>query len=227
MATIKKKYQSVYFGASLDLSENQLAKLVDLFNQVPGSADSILGGRGSICITDIDGMGPVAIKHYFRGGVIRHFNKQRYVKCGKTRSQIEYELLEKVIKIGIRAPEPLIYAYRGSPLYRAWLVTRKIESHQTLAQLSISDINHACKVMENMIEQLSLLINHQILHVDLHPGNVVIDSNSNAVLVDFDKAHMYQGSKTKLTRRYLKRWKRAVVKYNLPSVLWEMMEDNL
>lgn len=227
MNTIKKKYQSIYFGTSLDLSENQLAKLVELFNQVPGFSDSILGGRGSICITDIEGIGPVAVKHYFRGGVIRHFNKQLYVKCGKTRSQIEYEILKRAGDIGIRVPAPLVYAYKGFPLYKAWLVTRKIEARQTLVQLSTSDLNHACKVMKNVIEQLSLLIHHKILHVDLHPGNVVIDTTGNAYLVDFDKAHMYGGPKKKLVHRYVSRWKRAVVKYKLPEILVEFMESKL
>ena len=82
-------------------------------------------------------------------------------------------------------------------------------------------------VMKNVIEQLSLLIKNRILHVDLHPGNVVIDTSDKAHLVDFDKARIYHGSEQKLINRYISRWKRAVVKHNLPDILLEMMESEL
>lgn len=227
MSTFNKKYHSYNFGLSADFSDKQLVNLVDLFNQRPGSADSILGGRGSICIAEIEGIGPVAVKHYFRGGIIRFFNKQRYLKLGKTRGQIEYEIIQKARDIGVAAPEPLVYAFKGFPFYRAWLVTRKINIHQSLADLSISDVKHACMVMKNVIEQLSLLISYRILHVDLHPGNVVIDTSSKAHFVDFDKARIFHGTEQKLIHRYILRWKRAVVKHNLPDTLWEMMESEL
>ena len=227
MSTFNKKYYSYNFGLSADFSDKQLAKLVDLFNQRPGSAGTVLGGRGSICITEVEGIGSIAVKHYFRGGIIRFFNKQRYLKFGKTRGQIEYEIIQKVRDIGVAAPEPLAFVFKGSPFYRAWLVTRKLNIHQSLADLSISDVKHACMVMKNVIEQLSLLIKNRILHVDLHPGNVVIDTSDKAHLVDFDKARIYHGSEQKLINRYISRWKRAVVKHNLPDILWEMMESEL
>jgi 3-deoxy-D-manno-octulosonic acid kinase len=227
MNTLKKKYKSIHFGLSSDLTNQQLQTLADIFSQRPGSADSVLGGRGSICMTDVEGIGPIAIKHYFRGGIIRFLIKQRYLKLGKVRSQIEYEILKKVRHIGIAAPEPIAYAISGFPFYKAWLVTRKIQTRQSLADLSISDLKHACMVMENVIEQVSLLIKNKILHVDLHPGNVVVDNNSKAYLVDFDKARIFSGTRQKLINRYLSRWKRAVVKHNLPDMLWKMMDREL
>lgn len=227
MNTLNKTYHSYNFGLSVDLSDTQLEKFIELLGDRPGSADAILGGRGSICIAEIEGIGRIAVKHYFRGGIVRFFVKQRYMRWRKTRGQIEFEMLQKVRKIGINAPEPLAYSFKGFPFYRAWLVTRKIEDHQSLADLSISDVNHACMVLKNVIEQLSLLIKNKILHVDLHPGNVIVDTNGKAYFIDFDKAVISHRSEKNLMRRYLSRWERAVAKHNLPDILWKMMESEL
>lgn len=227
MNTLKKKYHSTNIGLAFDLSDQQLKMLVDLFYTYPELSGSVLGGRGSICLADVEGIGPVAVKHYFRGGIIRFFNKKRYLKWGKTRGQLEYELLQTVRNIGVNAPEPIAYAYQGLPFYKAWLVTRKIDTHQSLAELSISNLEHACIAMENVIEQLFLLIKNNMLHVDLHPGNVVIDTNSKAYLLDFDKARMFSGTRHHLVNRYASRWKRAVVKHHLPETLIDLMNSKL
>ena len=227
MSALTKKYHSYIFGCSSDFSGKQLASLMDIFNRRPESTNTVLGGRGSICITNLEGIGTIAVKQYFRGGFIRYFNKQRYLKWGKTRGQIEYEMLQKVKDIGVAVPHPLAFAYKGFPFYKAWLVTRKIDIHQSLSELVISDEKHACMVMENVIEQLFLLVKNRILHVDLHPGNVVVDTNNKVYFLDFDKARFYPGNEQELIHRYISRWKRAVIKHDLPPVLWEMMESRL
>ncbi len=227
MSMLIKKYHSYRFGSSSDFSDQQLTMLVDLFKRHPGPSDSVLGGRGSIGTAEVQGLGQVVVKQYFRGGVIRFFNKQRYFKWGKTRGQMEYEVLQTVKNIGVNAPDPIAYAYQGFPFYKAWLVTRKIDTHESLAELAISDAKHACIVMENVIEQLSLLIKNKILHVDLHPGNVLVDSKNQIHFIDFDKGRLYTGALRHLADRYMSRWKRAVVKHRLPDMLWEMMDTKL
>ena len=49
--------------------------------------------------------------------------------------------------------------------------------------------------MASVIDQISRLIDHGIWHVDLHPGNVVIDQNDRVFLLDFDKGSLHQGNK--------------------------------
>ena len=81
--------------------------------------------------------------------------------------------------------------------------------------------------MESVIEQILLLIQNGILHVDLHPGNIVIDGDNQVFLVDFDKGKIYQGNREKLKNRYLSRWQRAVNKHGLPNMLNEMLIEGL
>ena len=172
-------------------------------------------------------MGPVVVKHYRRGGLIGRLIRQRYLKWGPTRSQAEYELLREMRRLGICVPEPLVFASRGLLLYRAWLVLRAIRQPQSLAHLSLIDEGRARDAMRTAIEQIGRLVDHGILHVDLHPGNVLVDQTDRVYLIDFDRGHRYRGSHSKLRDRYLSRWHRAVVKYGLPPMLNEMLRSGL
>jgi len=178
-------------------------------------------------IAQLEGVGSVVVKYYTRGGLLRYVVKRRYLKWGKTRCQIEYELLQKVRNLGVNAPEPIAYASLGGLFYKGWLVTREIRQKQTLAELSCADEEHAHIVMKDLIDHVSTLINNNILHVDLHPGNVLVDSDDRVFLLDFDKARLSRRNKNKLRDHYLSRWRRAVIKHRLPEMLCETLGAGL
>jgi 3-deoxy-D-manno-octulosonic acid kinase len=220
-------HDAYYFSSCFHLTEAQLNRLIDIFKRQPHKSGSILGGRSSVSVDHIDGIGPVVVKYYTRGGLIHYLVKRRYLKWGKTRSQIEYELLQKIRKIGINAPEPVVQAYRGHLFYKAWLVTREIRHPLSLVRLSMQDETLARRAANSVTEQISLLIQNNILHVDLHPGNVVVDDQGRVFLVDFDKGRIYSGSKTDLRDRYIARWRRAIIKHRLPMMLNDIMVEGL
>ena len=221
--TLTKTYDSYHFGSAWGLTDRQLKQLIKLFDTPTYTVDSVLGGRSSIAIAQLEGVGSVVVKYYTRGGLLRYMVKRRYVKWGKTRCQIEYELLQKVRNLGVSAPEPIAYAFQGSLFYKGWLVTREIKQKQTLAELSCADEEHAQIAMKELINQVSTLVNNNIFHVDLHPGNVLVDSDDRVFLLDFDKACLSRKNKNKLRDQYLSRWRRAVIKHRLPEMLCEMM----
>jgi len=220
--THTKTYNSYHFGSPSNIANQQLKQLIRFFKLPKNSVNPALGGRTSITVTRLQGIGSVVIKYYRRGGAIRYLIKQRYLKCGKTRCQIEYELLQKVRDLGINAPEPVAFAYRGRLFYQCWLVTREVQDHQTLAQLSRSNQEQARMAMKAVIEQVSMLIRNKILHVDLHPGNVIVDNQNQVYLLDFDKGGIFNGNKNALRTRYLRRWNRAIQKHGLPEILSEV-----
>jgi len=218
-----RTYDAYHFGACLELSDRQLQKLIALFNrQTDTEAHAVLGGRCSTILYHINGIGPVVIKQYMRGGFIRHLFKRAHLRLGKTRSQKEYEFLQKVRAFGINAPEPVAYAYIGTMVYKAWLITKAIDQAVSLAQLSVADKSRTRLVMEYVMDQVYTLIEHNILHVDLHPGNVIVDRENQVILIDFDKGRTFTGSKNKLRDRYLNRWQRAIIKHGLPAMLNEI-----
>jgi len=224
---LNRTIDSYHFGFSLNLIKSQLRALTGLFHHPDPVGVSVLGGRTSVTPVQLDGIGSVVIKHYRRGGLMRYLIKRRYLKFGKTRAQREFELLDTVGTLGINVPEPIAFAHRGRLFYRAWLVTREIQQPLSLARLSLQDEKKTSIAMESVIEQISWLIQNDILHVDLHPGNVVVDAAGKVYLLDFDKGSVYHGNRQKLKNRYLTRWQRAVNKHGLPKVLTEMMQNGL
>ncbi len=222
-----KTYKSHYIGSSFNLSDQHYEGLIKNFNMPNGKVDSILGGRSSVISADLSGIGPVIIKQYARGGLIKYFIKNRYVKWGEPRCRIEYQLLKKVKNLGINTPEPVAYAFKGRPFYKAWLVTREIKKNSSLASLSNTNLDRCKSIMEKLVDQVAILIKNNILHVDLHPGNVLVDVDDNIFIIDFDKGRFYLKGKNNLRDRYLARWDRAVIKHNLPKLLIEMMHKGL
>ena len=220
-------YNAYQFGTCTPLTELQMNRLIGFFSQPPPQTNSVLGGRDSVSYHCMEDLGPVVIKHYKRGGILGRVVRRRYLKWGKSRSQLEFELLLKARDLGINVPEPLLYAKRGRLIYRAWLVTREIKQPLSLARLSLNDEKRTRQVMASVIDQISRLLDHGIWHVDLHPGNVMIDQSDRVFLLDFDKGSRYQRNRIKLRDRYVKRWQRAVSKHGLPEILSEMLRSGL
>ena len=224
---LNRTIDSYHFGFSLNLTESQLHALTNFFHHPEPAGVPELDGRTSVTPVQLNGIGSVVIKHYRRGGLMRYFIKRRYFKYGKTRARREFELLDLVANFGINVPQPIAYAHHGRLFYRAWLVTREIHQPVSLARLSLQDPKKTSTAMASVSEQISSLIQNDILHVDLHPGNVVVDAAGKVYLLDFDKGSVYHGNRQKLKIRYLARWQRAVNKHGLPKVLTEMMRIGL
>ncbi len=220
-------YQAYQFGTCLPLTERQLNRLIGFFSQTPPLSDAVLGGRSSVSFHRLDNLGPLVVKHYRRGGLLGRLVKRRYVRWGKSRSQLEFELLLKARDLGINVPEPLLFANRGYPIYRTWLVTREIKSPLALARLSLNDEKRTRQAMTAVGEQISRLIDHRILHVDLHPGNIVVDQQDRVFILDFDKGKIFRGPKAKLRDRYINRWQRAVSQHGLPDILIELLPSGI
>ena len=220
-------YDTYHFGSDLPLNDRQWARLSRIFGRTPTLSASALEGRRAVSFHEIEGLGPVAVKYYNRGGLIRYIVASRYLNVGKPRCRSEYETLQKADRLGISVPAPLVYAWQGRLIYRAWLVTREIPQALTLARLSLEDETRARLVMKSAIDQVSRLIANKVLHVDLHPGNIIVDQNDSVFLVDFDKGRLCDKSGKKLKTYYLARWQRAVIKHRLPLVLDEMLRAGL
>lgn len=225
---IKENYMSFIIGSTERLSDTQKQVLVREFQRSPEVSQNLLSGRMRPHIAEFEEFGKVVIKHYFRGGILRHVNRRTYLKIGKnkTRSRNEFDFLNQVREMGINAPVPVAFALRtrGIFFYHAWLVTKKIPGAETLADLSRTAPERAEMVLPEVASQIKMLACQNILHVDLHPGNVLIDAKGKVYIVDFDKARRYPKTEMRLIEYYLKRWHRAVVKHELPLFLHEQIK---
>jgi 3-deoxy-D-manno-octulosonic acid kinase len=225
--TITIQYNDYCFGTASNLTNLHFKKLIHLFQQPSKPESSILGGRTSIIETCLEPIGDVVIKQYKRGGLVRFFIKETYLKLGNVRCKIEYEQLNHARQLGINAPKPIAYAYKGGSFYKGWLVTEKIHNQQTLVKLAMADLPKAEKASMKLLDQISKMIDNRIFHKDLHPGNVLVTDTDKIYIIDFDKACIFNGSKQQLTSRYIKRWKRSISKYQLPDILSEILEKGI
>ena len=219
-------YKAFKIGACFRLTDAQLMHLSSLFTQqtLPGRA--ALGGRSQAAFSYLEGVGHVVVKYYTRGGQIGRLVKHEYLRLRKTRARREFEFFNIARHFGISAPEPIAYATCGYLFYKGWLVTRAVENHRTLAAASMESEATALRLIPKVVAQISRLVRHRLLHLDLHPGNVLVDSSDRVYLIDFDKARFYFNRK-KLREKYLRRWHRAVVKHGLPICLYEAMADSI
>ena len=225
MTTIQP-YNKYQFGAVSALTEQQMHQMIDCFETPGVSSQDVLEGRASVSTIDLKNIGRVVVRNYRRGGLLRHFNKKTYLKLCDYRCRSEFELLQHLEKIGICVPHPVAFAYQcilSTFFYRAWLITKEISNACTLAHLSVTVPDRIRPVMNNLTRQISVLLENHIHHVDLHPGNVLVDAADRVFIIDFDKARTNQKNHLRLRKKYRERWQRAVLKYNLPSILNEII----
>ena len=223
--TTKIAPYKVGYGASW--VEPFLGKLSALVKSPAQAQEKVLGGRRKVNIVSLAPGIDIAVKKYARGGLIGHIVKETYIKYGKTRCLEEFEWLQKVRRLGIRAPEPVAFLSQGRWFYRCWLITGAVKDHQTLADLNFSTDAQAKAIFTDLAEQVGILIRNQILHVDLHPGNVLIDNSDLPYIIDFDKAFIFSGDRSKLKARYISRWCRAIEKHRLNPLLADTFQEHL
>ncbi len=216
---IEKNYRGWHFGFNVPLSHGQLEGLLDLNKKPPREQSSPLSGRAAIIKKKIEGIGPVVIKPYLRGGLMQWLLKDKYINTGSCRAKEEFKMLLKVREYGINVPEPVCYFQKGLFFYKCWLVTKEISNKGSIAHISLTDPQLAKSLMVDGWSQIEHLVNKKIYHVDFHPGNVMVGNNGKIYLFDFDKAFAARMTKTKLKKKYFTRWNRAVIKHNLPDIL--------
>lgn len=214
-------YHGHTIGSQAGFETAEIKGLVELFQRPVGKRSSALEGRTPITCGQVVTIGPVAVKAYTRGGLVNHLTKHHYLRTGKPRCQKEFEIMSIVRQFGISVPDPIAFGYLGQMVYRGWLVTREINRPLNLAQLCLADENRCRSALATLADQIYRLVENHVIHVDLHPGNVLADDNDRVYIVDFDRARIKNWSQTKLRRHYISRWNRAIVKHGLPSLLRE------
>jgi len=218
----RQHYQRYRLGSDQPFSHRQLQQLQMLFESPPLPSEEALAGRQSVTIAQLEDVGSVAVKHYARGGLVRHVNHNTYINLLRTRGEKEYRWLETVRQIGLAAPRPIAFAFTGRFIGQCWLVTAAIPRHCSLVKISRESDSRRQAIYRQLAIQIQSLIRHGIWHRDLHPGNVLVDEYGMPHLIDFDKAR-YLKNRPLLTAKYTKRWTRAIAKYHLPLELAQVM----
>lgn len=223
MTTLTRHYfHGYHLGAYQALSSSQLHHLQMIFEQPPPPPGEVLAGRQSVTITHVDDLGPVAVKHYARGGFVRHINHNTYVNWPRARGEKEFHWLATVRQLGLTAPRPIVFASTGRLIGQCWLITAAIPRHRSLIRICQQHDDRRYSIYGKLTMQIQTLIHHGIWHRDLHPGNVLVDEDGTPHIIDFDKA-CYLDNHRLLATKYIERWARAIDKHRLPPELEQVM----
>ena len=220
-------YEEYHLVLDNILSGQAIRELIALLRTPPQRKSGALSGRAGVGAAAIDGLGRVVVKHYERGGVFSYLVRRHYLRLGEIRPQREAEILQTVRSLGVKAPRPIGYAWKGRLFYRGWLFLEEVEHHKSLAEVSLAPNCGLRALISELAGQVQILIKNGILHIDLHPGNVLVNDSGRIFLIDFDKALYCRRGAEYLRDQYLCRWRRAVIKHELPEELSEMMSLEL
>ncbi|VFQ42601.1 lipopolysaccharide kinase InaA family protein [Desulfoluna butyratoxydans] len=202
----------------LALTPDEAALLIERLPDTLAQTTKTLGGRGSLQFIDGIAGKHVAIKPFLRGGLLGKVNRKFYMGCGKSRAAQEYELLARLAATNVTAPAPLGFIESGRLLRCCWLLMETVPHDHTLATAPLPE-DRLETLFARLAPQMKALLDMEIHHVDLHPGNIIVTKDDLPVLIDFDKAREEVGPRQELADLYVKRWLRAVKKHNLPETL--------
>ncbi|MBM7037674.1 3-deoxy-D-manno-octulosonic acid kinase [Vibrio ulleungensis] len=147
-------------------------------------------GRGTTWFLQLTATLEVAVRRYRRGGVIGRFIKERFFFLGtsKLRSYAELKLLEKLSERGVHVPKPVCASVTFvTPFsYTADIVTQRIHHARDLAE-TLSQSTLPTDVWQTIGIEIAKMHNIGVNHTDLNLRNIMLDSQQQAWLIDFDK----------------------------------------
>lgn len=226
MQEIASSNQRIWFAPEL-LAEDPQQCFEPAFwqqhNLVIGSAQ----GRGTTWFVKGQHL-EMALRHYRRGGLFGKLVEDAYWFTGweKTRSAEEFQLLDKLARGGVRVPRPVAArAIRQGLTYRADLLVEKVPDAKDLVAL----LEHAALPEQNwraigaMVRKMHEL---QVCHTDLNSHNILLDSQQQIWLIDFDKCYEKEGegwkedNLSRLHRSFVKEQGKRGIKFESQCWQW-------
>lgn len=142
-------------------------------------------GRGSAWMVKSEQQ-KMMLRHYYRGGIPAKFIKDKYFWTGlnNSRSFSEYYLLNKMVAIGLPAPQAIAaQTCKKGLFYQGNILIAYIKHQSTFAGIMNSNNNE--QNWKNIGQTIADFHNHGINHADLNAHNILIN-NDKTYLIDFD-----------------------------------------
>jgi 3-deoxy-D-manno-octulosonic acid kinase len=134
------------------------------------------------------------LRHYRRGGLVGKLISDTYLFTGddKTRSFLEWRLLDKLATNNMRVPRPAAARYvRRGPFYMADIITVRVPDIVPLSQY-IADNNPDEDFWQSCGEAIHEFHAAGVYHADMNAYNVQIDKDGLLWMLDFDKGALRQ-----------------------------------
>ena len=158
--------------------------------QQPGQ-QQIQMGRGAAWFVDYEDQQWV-LRHYQRGGMVAHWNKQYYLglSLAVTRAWREWYFLNTLFSLGLPVPQPIAACVswpfgRLFCVYKAAIIINRIPHAMTLAEKCQQPLS--LEAWQNVGRCIRKFHRHGVYHADLNANNILFDQDDKIYLIDFDK----------------------------------------
>jgi len=169
-------------------------------------------GRGNTFYFTLDGY-PLVLRHYRRGGLVRHLSERRYVWTGleRTRAVAEFEMLRTLHADGLPVPRPFACAVnREGPLWRGSLVTHRLPGETLAERLTRGEL--PAERWEAIGQCIARFHRAGVWHADLNASNIMLDRAGAIFLIDFDRARRRSAVATRWRAGNIRRLQRSLEK---------------
>jgi tRNA A-37 threonylcarbamoyl transferase component Bud32 len=180
-------------------------------------------GRALVNIIDLKNGDRAILRHYYRGGLVRHFVKDIFLGGG--RALKELYITEKARLGGVETVE-ILAAVEYRVEWNFWqcsLITREIPDCQDLGEFMKNCQSEEPASQLSIITQLAAIIRKthglNIFHADLQVKNILIQTRKEQTkifLIDFDKAKQFNKLTPVHRQQQLMRLSRSMEKFSIP-----------
>ena len=227
----KSREMYILYSSSTDMLLNEdnkvmgtslpLKKLFDpTFLKNQQLVNKVAQGRGETIFFNIDNT-PLVLRHYHRGGLVAKVFKDHYLWVGleQTRAYRELAMLMNLSTNNLPAPKPFAARIvRTGCFYRADIITHALIDTETFTErLQSNTIDD--KVWQTIGETIAQFHQNGIYHADLNAHNILLNSNNDVFIIDFDKAKFKDASDNSWRQQNLQRLKRSLIKLSDNNVI--------
>ncbi|MCS6961591.1 MAG: AarF/UbiB family protein [Deltaproteobacteria bacterium] len=191
-----------------------IAKIVELIKTNGSSKKGLLGREENFVLKEKN----LHLKIVSAGGVFSRLPFGIRCSLGLRKLNREIKALKLAQKLSLPAPKVLGQVIVKIGLARIGFVVTEFIEGSTLVELCREDPEKAKASIGALESVLNKLTRAKLFHKDLHPGNVFVSQN-DVYLLDWGSIEPFYGPLDSAYSKYLKRWRRACIKYDLPFYL--------
>lgn len=181
------------------------------------------GGRGATWAITLGDGRRVVLRWYRRGGLLRHFVRDRYFGR-RPRPLLELAATDEARRRGVPVPEVLgarVDVLRGGG-YRGAIVTREIGGAETLGDAArrAPTGSERAAIIAGVARAVRAMHDQGLHHRDLNVGNILLSREGDRLavhVIDLDRARLGRSVAPRLRRRALRRLARSLAKLERPG----------
>lgn len=183
-----------------------------------GKVRALRGRADVFCFPLPGGMGNVVLRRYRRGGLLRHFLRDRFFRS--RRPFRELSIVEEAVQAGLNAPQVLgvvlekevFFLHRGAILLRQIPGSLDLQAYFQADPKQRMSYGRRSQVIRNVAREIRKMHEAGFYHRDLNLKNILVQEGGRVFVIDFDGSRRYNPLSVRLCTKNLFRFNRSVEK---------------